>query len=75
MLKTEYTIDNLTMNGVSIKTQRYYETFPLGEPHRKAYMNSDNGRIELQSEVPQAQVNAVFAVWGDTPTTDDAITD
>lgn len=68
MLTTEYTIDNLTITNVSIKTQRYYEQFPLGEPHRKAYVNSVSSRTELENEVPQAQVNAVLAVWGATPT-------
>lgn len=68
MLSTKYTIDDLTIDSVSVKTQRYYEQFPLGEPHRKAYVNSVLGRQELQAEVPEAQVNAVFAVWGDTPT-------
>lgn len=71
MLTNTYTIDNLTPNGVSIKTQRFYEQYPLGEPHRKSYINSGNGRKELQAEVPQAQVNAVFAVWGDVPTVSD----
>lgn len=68
MLKTEYIIDNLTINNVSVKTQRYYEQYPLGEPHRKAYENSEVGRTEIQAEVPQAQVNAVLAVWGNAPT-------
>lgn len=71
MLTTQYTIDKLTSVSVSIKTQRFYEQFPLGEPYRKAYVNSVQGRSELQVEVPQAQVNAVFAVWGDEPTVAD----
>ncbi|WP_445479180.1 hypothetical protein ACULLL_01755 [Lysinibacillus irui] len=71
MLTTEYTIDNLTTTNVSVKTQRYYEQYPLGEPHRKAYMNSSSSRAELEKEVPQAQVNAVFAVWGDKPTVEE----
>ena len=68
MLKTEYVIDNLTSKSVSVKTQRYYEQFPLGDPHRKAYVNSSTSRLELEKEVPQTQVNAVLAVWGDEPT-------
>lgn len=73
MLKTEYTIDNLTTTSVSIKTQRFYDGFALGEPHRKAYMNSEYGRNELQVEVPVAQVNAVLAVWGEKPTVSEEI--
>lgn len=73
MLTTEYTIDNLTTKSVSVKTQRYYEQFPLGEPHRKAYVNSITSRVQLELEVPQAQVNAILAVWGNENTVSDDI--
>ncbi|MFA1735997.1 hypothetical protein [Lysinibacillus fusiformis] len=45
--------------------------YPLGEPHRKAYMNSSSSRAKLEKEVPQVQVNAVFAVWGEKPTVEE----
>lgn len=63
MISTEYTIDNLTITSVSIKTQRYYDGFALNQIHRKGYMNSEQGRAELQEEVPAAQFNAVIVVW------------
>lgn len=72
MINITYTIDNLTSNSVSVKTQKTYDGVPLGEPHRKAYVNSIQGRIDIQAEVPIAQVNAIFAVWSDEPTVNDA---
>lgn len=63
-MRTEYIIDNLTVSSVSIKSQKFYEQYPLGEPHRKAYINSESSRHELELEVPENQVNAVFIVWG-----------
>ena len=69
------TLDMLTPDSVSVKTQQYAtiegQEYPVGLPHRKAYINSIRGRQEVQNELPQAQVNAIFAVWGDTPTVDE----
>ena len=66
------TLDMLTADSVSVKTQRYTtvdgQEYPIGQPHRKAYINSEKGRDEVQSELPEAQRNAIFAIWGDTPT-------
>ena len=68
---TKLTIDMLTERGVSINTQIFIE-FDGEEKeiknNRKAYVNSDRGRKELQTEQPDNIVNAVFAVWGDQPT-------
>lgn len=73
MITTTYTIDDLTMDGVSVMTQRYYDGDALGQPHRKAYLNSVNGRNELQEELPTQYVNAIFTVWGEKATiTDDS---
>ena len=73
------TLDMLTQDSVSVKKQRYYNDngtlYPIGQPHRKAYVNSIFGRQEVQTELPQAQVNAIFSVWGDTPTVDESIAD
>ncbi|GIP18376.1 hypothetical protein J40TS1_40180 [Paenibacillus montaniterrae] len=69
---TRYTVDMLNESGVSVKTQKVIEVdgveHLLGEPHRKAYLNSVAGRAEVQAELPIAQQNAIFAVWGDSPT-------
>jgi hypothetical protein len=73
------TIDMLTQDSVSVKKQQYTTVdgveYPIGQPHRKAYINSTSGRAEVMAELPEAQRNAIFAIWGDTPTVNEAITD
>lgn len=68
----KYTIDNLNLDNVSVKKQTFMEymgvEYPMGQPWRRAYVNSESGRQQIVEELPQAQVNAVMAVWGDTPT-------
>ena len=72
------TLDMLTADSVSVKTQRYADIegqeYPIGEPHRKAYVNSTRGREEVMAELPEAQKTAIFAVWGDTPTVTEEVT-
>ena len=69
-IKNVITIDNLTTDSVSVKTQRMLieddnsET-ALGVPSRKAYLNDENGRTELAAEVAEPYFSAVLAVWGD----------
>lgn len=66
------TLDMLTVDSVSVKTQKYVVVddveYPIGDPHRRAYVNSTSGRAAVQAELPEAQANAILAVWGDTPT-------
>lgn len=68
----KYTVDMLTTDSVSVKKQTYIDymgqEYLIGEPWRRAYMNSIQGRQQIVDELPQAQVNAIMAVWGDTPT-------
>lgn len=65
-------LDMLTQDSVSVKTQKYVVVdgveYPIGEPHRRAYVNSTTGRAAVQAKLPEAQANAILAVWGDTPT-------
>ena len=68
--KTSITIDMLTEESVSIRTQTFIEfngEFKEIDNHRKAYVNSKSGRKELQSEQSEKTVSSVFAVWGDNP--------
>lgn len=69
------TLDMLTPDSVSVKIQKYIdvegEEHEIGQPHRKAYMNSASGRQEVENELPIAQQNAIFAVWGVEPTIDE----
>lgn len=71
-IRTAYYIDRLREDSVSIAKQdflvREESEQKLGELHRKAYFNSENGRTELSEEIPEPYVSAVLAVWGNTPT-------
>jgi hypothetical protein len=65
-------LDMLTQDGVSLKKQQYAtvdgKEYPIGEPWRRAYINSVQGRAQVQAEVPEPYLSAIMAVWGDTPT-------
>jgi hypothetical protein len=69
---TKTTLDMLTDKSVSVKTQKYVEDdgieYAVGEPHRRAYVNSECGRAEIAEELPEPYLSAVMAVWGDVPT-------
>ena len=66
------TLDNLNENSVSVLTQQVAEingeTVQVGENHRRAYMNSKYGRIELEATLPEPYLSSVLAVWGEEPT-------
>lgn len=69
----------LTQDKVSVLKQSFIvhdeQQYAIGQPHRKAYVNSIRGREEVETELPAAQQNAILAVWGDTPTVSEDITD
>ena len=69
------TLDMLTQDGVSVKKQQYAtvegKEYPIGEPWRRAYANSERGKAQAQAEVPEPYRSAIFAVWGDTPTVEE----
>jgi hypothetical protein len=69
------TLDTLTQDSVSVKKQQYItvdgKEYFIGETWRRAYVNSTNGRTQVQAEVPEPYRSAIFAVWGDTPTVAD----
>ena len=66
------TLDNLNENSVSVLTQQFAEingeTVQVGENHRRAYMNSKYGRIELEDKLQEPYLSSVLAVWGEEPT-------
>lgn len=66
------TLDMLTQDSVSVQKQKYFEQdgqqYPIGQPWRRAYINSEQGRALVNAEVPEPYKSAIFAVWGDTPT-------
>jgi len=70
-------LDMLTPESVSVKKHQYVEVngteYPIGEPWRRAYVNSTSGRQEVQDEVPEPYRSAIFAVWGEEPTVADPV--
>lgn len=70
------TLDMLTPDSVSLKKQQYATIdgieHPIGEPWRRAYVNSTDGRAALEAELPEPYRSAVLAVWGDHPTVSEA---
>lgn len=73
-MKTETTLNMLTQNSVSIKTQQISESNGMkftGSIHRKAYVNSPKGREDLMSEIPEPYLSSVLKVWGTTATVSD----
>ena len=52
-----------TINGTEVQ---------VGENHRKAYVNSTEGRVELTNDLSEPYLSSVIAVWGDTPTVDES---
>jgi hypothetical protein len=70
------TLDMLTQDSVSLKKQQYIvqdgQEYAIGQPWRRAYVNSVRGRTQVQEEVPEPYKTAIFAVWCDTPTVSEA---
>lgn len=73
----KYTLDNLNQDMVRVGKQTYIDymgqLYPIGQLWRREYVNSVQGRQQIAAELPQAQVNAIMSVWGDTPTVDESI--
>ena len=72
MKTTKYQIDALTKTSVSIDARTIASIEVEGETkeielnnNRKAYVNTVDGRVELQAEMPVDVVNAVLTYWGD----------
>lgn len=69
------TVDMLTKYSVSILSQRFVtvdgQSLQVGGNHRSGYVNSNSDRRRLTEEEPQDVQDAVFAIWGDTPTIDE----
>lgn len=65
----------LTQDSVSVLKQNFVElngeTQQVGQNIRNTYMNSSSGRAVIAGTLPEVYLNAVLAVWGDTPTIQD----
>ena len=66
------TLDMLTQDSISLKKQNHTvvdgKEYPIGEPWRRAYVNSVQGREQVQTEVPEPYLSAIMVVWGNSPT-------
>lgn len=75
-IKEKKVVDMLTKDSVSILTQKFVEIdgveTQVGENHRCSYVNSELGRSDLQGSEPEAVVNSVFSIWGETPTVNES---
>lgn len=73
--QTKITVDMLTADSVSILKQEMAEIngqqLQVGENFRRAYVNSESGRKQVQDELDAPYVSAIFAVWGETPTVEE----
>lgn len=65
-------LDELSQDSVSVATRKYVEEddikYFVGDIHRKAYVNSVDGRLEINNELEEPYLSAVMAVWGNSPT-------
>jgi hypothetical protein len=68
-------LDSLAVDSVNLRKQNFTVIdgveYPIGQPWRRAYVNSIRGRQEVQTEVVEPYKTAIFAVWGDAPTVED----
>lgn len=72
--KSIYILESLSENSVNVVIETYVnfegEEYKLGR-YRKCYANSPYGRILVEEELPESYRNAIFEIWGDTPTLED----
>jgi hypothetical protein len=78
-MNEKITLDMLTQDSVSLKKQNYVTVegaeYPIGEPWRRAYVNSISGRAQVTEEVQDPYKSAIFTVWGETPTVENPSVD
>lgn len=65
-------LDELTQNSVSVSTKKYIEEdrikYFVGDVHRRAFVNSIDGRKEINDNLKEPYLSAVMTVWGSSPT-------
>lgn len=71
------TLDMLTQDSVSVKKQQYIvqdgKKYAIGEPWRRAYVNSTSGRQQVQEEVAEPYKSVIFIIWGSNPTVNEEV--
>jgi hypothetical protein len=65
-------LDMLTQDSVSLRKQKFTTVdgrdYSIGEPWRRAYINSEQGRKQVQAEIPEPYKSVIMLMWGDAPT-------
>lgn len=73
------TLDMLTKDSVSVLRQKFViingEEMQIGDNIRNVYMNSPSDRESIKKVLSEDYYNAVFAVWGPSPTVEDPVVD
>ena len=71
-MNEKITLDTLTQDSVSLKKQQYTvvdgKEYPIGEPWRRAYINSIQGRAKVEAEVTDPYKSVIMLMWGSNPT-------
>lgn len=66
------TLDMLTRDGVSVKTQQYIQSggveYAMGSPSRRSFVNSERGRADVAKAFDEQYITAIMAMWGESPT-------
>jgi hypothetical protein len=66
------TLDMLNQNSVSVKKQKYIiqndTEYAIEDIWRRAYVNSIQGRQQVEDEVAEPYKSVIFMMWGDSPT-------
>lgn len=66
------TLDMLNQDSVSVKKQQYVmqggKEYAIGDIWRRAYVNSTQGRQQVENEVEEPYKSVIFLMWGDNPT-------
>ena len=69
-------LDELTQDKVSVVKQKVIVVenveYPIDGIWRTAYINSDRGRKQVKSEIPEPYLSTIMTIWGDSPTINEA---
>ena len=67
-------LDALTERSVTVITQQYIvqdgKEYPISNGVVRSYINSTQGRLEVENEVTEPYKSVIFMIWGDAPTED-----